>query len=155
MLHRLRTTLALGLGLSTSAFAVQRVAAQDYAFPSCAVASTESVGDLQPGAVYVVVSATQANAAKATGVCIALVNNGGYELLSAINSGAAAGQDVFHYHVHVIPRRADDGFDIPLPFGGSEMPDRTVLDIIRADAAAFDVQNAVPGVVMRRSRSSY
>src|SRR3954470_7087615 len=45
-----------------------------------------------------------------------------------VNSGAAAGQDVFHYHVHVIPRRADDGFDIPLPFDGSEMPDRTVLD---------------------------
>jgi histidine triad (HIT) family protein len=46
-----------------------------------------------------------------------------------VNSGAAAGQDVFHYHVHVIPRRPDDGFDIPLPFGGSEMPDRTVLDM--------------------------
>ena len=46
-----------------------------------------------------------------------------------VNSGAAAGQDVFHYHVHVIPRRADDGFDIPLPFPGSEMPDRTVLDM--------------------------
>jgi histidine triad (HIT) family protein len=45
-----------------------------------------------------------------------------------VNSGAAAGQDVFHYHVHVIPRRADDGFDIPLPFAGSSMPDRTVLD---------------------------
>ena len=46
-----------------------------------------------------------------------------------VNSGAAAGQDVFHYHVHVIPRRAGDGFDVPLPFGGSEMPDRTVLDM--------------------------
>ncbi len=46
-----------------------------------------------------------------------------------VNSGAAAGQDVFHYHVHVIPRRQGDGFDIPLPFAGSEMPDRTVLDV--------------------------
>ena len=46
-----------------------------------------------------------------------------------VNSGAAAGQDVFHYHVHVIPRRQSDGFDIPLPFAGSEMPDRTVLDV--------------------------
>jgi len=45
-----------------------------------------------------------------------------------VNSGAAAGQDVFHYHVHVIPRCPDDGFDIPLPFAGSQMPDRTVLD---------------------------
>ena len=46
-----------------------------------------------------------------------------------VNSGAAAGQDVFHYHVHVIPRRPDDGFSVPLPFAGSEMPDRTVLDM--------------------------
>lgn len=46
-----------------------------------------------------------------------------------VNSGVAAGQDVFHYHVHVIPRREGDGFDIPLPFPGSAMPDRTVLDM--------------------------
>jgi histidine triad (HIT) family protein len=46
-----------------------------------------------------------------------------------VNSGAAAGQDVFHYHVHVIPRRPGDGFDVPLPFSGSEMPDRTILDM--------------------------
>jgi histidine triad (HIT) family protein len=45
-----------------------------------------------------------------------------------VNSGSAAGQDEPHYHVHVIPRCADDGFDIPLPFPGSEMPDRTLLD---------------------------
>jgi histidine triad (HIT) family protein len=45
-----------------------------------------------------------------------------------VNSGAAAGQDVFHFHVHLIPRCPDDGFDIPLPFAGSQMPDRTVLD---------------------------
>jgi histidine triad (HIT) family protein len=45
-----------------------------------------------------------------------------------VNSGRAAGQDVPHFHVHIIPRTAGDGFDIPLPFGGSEMPDRTLLD---------------------------
>jgi histidine triad (HIT) family protein len=49
-----------------------------------------------------------------------------------VNSGAAAGQDVFHYHVHLIPRRVGDGFDIPLPFPGSEMPDRTHLDAVAA-----------------------
>ncbi len=54
-----------------------------------------------------------------------------------VNSGAAAGQDVFHYHVHVIPRRPDDGFDIPLPFGGSAMPDRTVLDMNAARLIAM------------------
>ena len=45
-----------------------------------------------------------------------------------VNSGAAGGQVVFHYHVHVIPRRQGDGFDVPLPFAGSQMPDRTMLD---------------------------
>jgi histidine triad (HIT) family protein len=45
-----------------------------------------------------------------------------------VNSGSAAGQDEPHYHVHIIPRREGDGFDIPLPFSGSEMPDRTLLD---------------------------
>src|SRR5438045_3479699 len=49
-----------------------------------------------------------------------------------VNSGAAAGQDEPHYHVHIIPRRDGDGFDIPLPFNGSEMPDRTGLDAYAA-----------------------
>ena len=49
-----------------------------------------------------------------------------------VNSGVAAGQDVFHYHVHIIPRRKGDGFDIELPFSGSEMPDRTLLDMTAA-----------------------
>ncbi len=49
-----------------------------------------------------------------------------------VNSGEHAGQDVFHYHVHLIPRRAGDGFDIPLPFPGSQMPDRTQLDAAAA-----------------------
>jgi histidine triad (HIT) family protein len=47
-----------------------------------------------------------------------------------VNSGKTAGQDVLHYHVHLIPRREEDGFDIPLPFDGSEMPDRTLLDAV-------------------------
>jgi histidine triad (HIT) family protein len=45
-----------------------------------------------------------------------------------VNSGSAAGQDEPHYHVHVIPRCESDGFDIPLPFQESDMPDRTLLD---------------------------
>jgi histidine triad (HIT) family protein len=49
-----------------------------------------------------------------------------------VNSGSVAGQDVFHYHIHVIPRCKNDGFDIPLPFPGSAMPDRTVLDATAA-----------------------
>lgn len=49
-----------------------------------------------------------------------------------VNSGAAAGQNVMHYHIHLIPRRAGDGFDVPLPFAGSEMPDRQRLDAMAA-----------------------
>jgi histidine triad (HIT) family protein len=49
-----------------------------------------------------------------------------------VSSGAAAGQDVYHFHIHLIPRRRGDGFDVPLPFSGSEMPDRTVLDAMAA-----------------------
>jgi histidine triad (HIT) family protein len=45
-----------------------------------------------------------------------------------VNSGRAAGQDEPHYHVHIIPRVEGDGFDVSLPFEGSDMPDRTVLD---------------------------
>lgn len=45
-----------------------------------------------------------------------------------VNSGSAAGQDVFHYHVHLIPRKPGDGFDVPLPFPGSTLPSREALD---------------------------
>ena len=55
-----------------------------------------------------------------------LAGAGGLNVI--VNSGEAAGQDVFHYHVHVIPRRADDGFSVNLPFPGSSPPDRTLLD---------------------------
>ena len=53
-----------------------------------------------------------------------------------VNSGAAAGQDELHCHVHIIPRRHGDGFDVPLPFEGSEMPDRTLLDATAARISA-------------------
>lgn len=49
-----------------------------------------------------------------------------------VSSGAAAGQDVYHFHIHLIPRRAGDGFEVPLPFPGSVMPDRTQLDATAA-----------------------
>ena len=49
-----------------------------------------------------------------------------------VNSGVAAGQDVFHCHAHVIPRRAGDGFEVTLPFPGSNQPDRTQLDAMAA-----------------------
>lgn len=53
-----------------------------------------------------------------------------------VNSGAAAGQDEPHYHVHIIPRRPNDGFSIDLPFAGSAMPDRTLLDAMAVQLIA-------------------
>jgi histidine triad (HIT) family protein len=73
---------------------------------------------------------------------------GSDDLNIVVNSGEAAGQNVFHYHVHLIPRRSGDGFDVPLPFHGSEMPDRTLLDAMAARIIA-ELRDPV-----RRTRSS-
>ena len=76
---------------------------------------------------------------------------GAADMNVVVNSGPAAGQNVFHYHIHLIPRKHGDGFDIPLPFPGSEMPDRTMLDAMAAqiiaatrDPAREDASIAVP-----------
>jgi histidine triad (HIT) family protein len=61
---------------------------------------------------------------------------GAADMNVVVNSGPAAGQNVFHYHIHLIPRKHGDGFDIPLPFPGSEMPDRTMLDAMAAQIIA-------------------
>jgi len=65
-----------------------------------------------------------------------------------VNSGSEAGQDELHYHVHVIPRREGDGFDVPLPFPGSAMPDRQHLDAMAARiiAANCDPMAKLPAV---------
>ena len=39
-----------------------------------------------------------------------LVQNCGYEGVDLMSAcGAAAGQSVYHWHIHIIPRKADDG----------------------------------------------
>lgn len=53
-----------------------------------------------------------------------------------VSSGEAAGQDVYHFHIHLIPRRPGDGFEVPLPFGGSQMPERERLDAMAAQIVA-------------------
>ena len=58
--------------------------------------------------------------------------SGATDMNIVVNSGAAAGQNVMHYHIHLIPRRDGDGFDVPLPFPGSSMPDRQRLDAMAA-----------------------
>ncbi len=42
--------------------------------------------------------------------------------------GEAAGQDVFHVHLHVFPRYVGDGFRLVLPATYSQKPERTELN---------------------------
>lgn len=44
--------------------------------------------------------------------------------------GEAAGQEVFHAHLHVVPRYEGDGFGLKLPDGYGETADRTDLDAV-------------------------
>jgi histidine triad (HIT) family protein len=48
--------------------------------------------------------------------------------------GEAAFQEVFHAHLHVFPRYADDGFVINANWGTE--PDRSVLDAIASEISA-------------------
>jgi histidine triad (HIT) family protein len=58
--------------------------------------------------------------------------SGATDMNIVVNSGQAAGQNVMHYHIHLIPRREGDGFDVPLPFPASVMPNRQQLDAMAA-----------------------
>jgi histidine triad (HIT) family protein len=44
----------------------------------------------------------------------------------------AAGQEVAHVHIHLIPRRAHDGFGFRFPPGYGAEPDRAELETIAA-----------------------
>lgn len=52
----------------------------------------------------------------------------GINLLLA--DGEAAGQEVFHSHLHVIPRFKNDGFEFKFPENYKNKPSRNELDII-------------------------
>jgi histidine triad (HIT) family protein len=44
--------------------------------------------------------------------------------------GEAAGQEIFHVHLHIIPRYRDDGFGFRFPPGYHQRPERAELDRI-------------------------
>jgi histidine triad (HIT) family protein len=50
----------------------------------------------------------------------------------SLADGAAAGQEVFHIHLHVLPRFRGDGFELKLPPHHTERP-RPELDAIAAE----------------------
>ncbi len=47
-----------------------------------------------------------------------------------VADGEAAGQEVAHVHVHLIPRRAGDGFGFRFPEGYGAQPSRATLEAI-------------------------
>jgi histidine triad (HIT) family protein len=47
-----------------------------------------------------------------------------------VADGEAAGQEVAHAHIHLIPRRAHDGFGFRFPVGYGSNPPRTELEAI-------------------------
>ena len=51
--------------------------------------------------------------------------------------GGAAGQTVFHNHLHIIPRYIGDGFGLRFPVGYGEQPARAELDRTAANIAAL------------------
>ena len=56
------------------------------------------------------------------------LKNEGIDLFLA--HGAAAGQDVFHIHLHIIPRFKGDGFGFRFGPNYENLPDRVELDAI-------------------------
>ena len=46
--------------------------------------------------------------------------------------GVAAGQDVFHVHLHILPRFQGDGFGLRFPPGYWDLPGRDTLDALAA-----------------------
>lgn len=49
-----------------------------------------------------------------------------------LKDGEVAGQEVFHAHLHVLPRFPNDGFGLRLPPTYSQLPERKELDRIAA-----------------------
>ncbi len=47
-------------------------------------------------------------------------------------NGRAGGQDVLHFHLHLIPVREGESFDLQLPKPGSAIPSRSELDVMAA-----------------------
>jgi histidine triad (HIT) family protein len=90
-------------------------------------AHAASLEELEPDDAQRVVSVAQrvAIALRRTGFRVEGVN-------LWLADGAAAGQDVFHAHMHVVPRFDGDGFVVSLP-PDRHRPDRDELDANAAE----------------------
>lgn len=67
-------------------------------------------------------------------VSMHLVDKCGYEGVNLLNaSDESAGQSVPHFHIHVIPRKRDDGIDAWPAFSGAKEELETVYKKVRMD----------------------
>ena len=80
-------------------------------------AHARDVHDIDPGDLEAVAVAAQTVAGRA----VERLGAAGVNLLNS--SGAAAWQTVFHFHVHVIPRYADDPLRLPWSPAPGDMDD--------------------------------
>ncbi len=85
------------------------------------------IGDLEgaEGTTCWMIAATLVKALRGSGLRVEGVN-------LFVADGEAAFQDVPHFHIHVIPRYAGDGFSLSFPPAYGQPVERTALD----DAAA-------------------
>jgi histidine triad (HIT) family protein len=90
-------------------------------------AHSVDIGDVVPEDLGAVAATAQRVAARAKDV----LDAAGVNLLNS--SGAAAGQTVFHFHVHVIPRYEDDPLALPWVPEAADMEDiKAVGEELRA-----------------------
>lgn len=78
-------------------------------------------------------------------------------VLFLLADGEAAGQEVPHVHLHVIPRRRGDGFGFRFPEGYGEVASRGAIDAVatRIRAAATDARNRdLEGTVRGAARNA-
>ena len=61
-----------------------------------------------------------------------LTEHCGYEGVNLLNaSGESAGQSVSHFHIHIIPRKKDDGIDAWPRFEGAKEDIQTVFEKVK------------------------
>ena len=60
----------------------------------------------------------------------------GYDGVNLLNaSGESAGQSVSHFHIHIIPRKRDDGIDAWPGFEGAKEDVQTIFEKVKMQAA--------------------
>ena len=95
------------------------IANGDFDFTRNGCVVFEPLNPVVPGHLLVVpiehasTAAADANFGRASQVAADLIRDSDQQANIITNVGALAGQTVFHTHVHIVPRKADDGLMMP------------------------------------------